>query len=87
MRRRSSRTIAAALAALAAALPARAEPFDYYLLALSWSPSWCAAEGDRRAEQCRPERDLGFVVHGRWPQHAAGWPAFCETEARDPSRA
>lgn len=87
MRRRSSRTIAAALAALAAALPARAEPFDYYLLALSWSPSWCAAEGDRRAEQCRPERDLGFVVHGLWPQHAAGWPAFCETEARDPSRA
>lgn len=20
--------------------------FDYYVLALSWSPSWCAAEGD-----------------------------------------
>lgn len=75
-----------ALLAFAAAGAVRAESFDYYLLALSWSPSWCAAEGGPGAEQCRPERDLGFVVHGLWPQHAQGWPAQCDSPARDPSR-
>lgn len=63
--------------------------FDYFVLALSWSPSWCATEGrDRSAEQCAPDRDLGFVLHGLWPQYEdGGWPAFCPTVARDPTRA
>ncbi len=26
----------------------KAGDFDYYVLALSWSPTWCALEGDRR---------------------------------------
>jgi len=27
--------------------------FDYYVLALSWSPNWCALEGDARdSAQC-----------------------------------
>lgn len=79
--------------ALAAAAPGRdraahvAGDFDYYVLALSWSPSWCRAEGDDRgAEQCDPDADLGFVVHGLWPQYEEGWPEFCRTHARDPSR-
>jgi ribonuclease T2 len=73
------------LLALLALLPARAGAFDYYLLALSWSPSWCA-EGDRaeEAEQCA--RDHGFVLHGLWPQNEQGWPEFCTTGERDPSR-
>lgn len=60
---------------------------DYYLLALSWVPSWCAAEGDARdAAQC--DTDAGWQVHGLWPQYAdGGWPEYCETDARDPSRA
>ena len=50
------------------------EPGDYFLLALSWVPSWCAAEGDaRNAAQC--DTDAGWLVHGLWPQYAdGGWP-------------
>jgi ribonuclease T2 len=63
----------------------QAGDFDYYVLALSWSPTWCALEGDARgSEQC--ERDLGWVVHGLWPQNETGWPSYCNTPARDPSR-
>lgn len=76
--------IIAALAMFLAAGSAKA--FDYWLLALSWSPSWCAAEGGPDAEQCAPERDLGFVLHGLWPQDEEGWPEYCQTAARPPSR-
>lgn len=60
---------------------------DYYLLAISWLPSWCALTGNAQgADQC--DTNAGWVVHGLWPQHAdGGWPEYCETDARDPSRA
>lgn len=65
----------------------RAGEFDYYILALSWSPTWCALEGDARdAEQCAEERDLGWVLHGLWPQYEEGWPSDCHSPHRDPSR-
>ncbi|MTH77644.1 ribonuclease T2 family protein [Paracoccus aestuariivivens] len=65
----------------------RAGDFDYYVLSLSWSPSWCAQEGSAEgSEQCDPGRKLGFTVHGLWPQHEKGWPEDCATNARDPSR-
>jgi len=71
----------------AAAAERKAGDFDYYVLALSWNASWCAAEGDARdAEQCDPKYDFGFLVHGLWPQFENGWPSFCQTTARDPSR-
>jgi len=75
-------------AALALGLVSRAgaADFDYWLLALSWSPSWCAADGRDGAEQCAPERDLGFVMHGLWPQYEEGWPEDCPSPHRDPSR-
>ena len=61
--------------------------FDYYVLALSWSPSWCALEGDgKRADQCDPRHDYGFTLHGLWPQYEHGWPSFCPTTMRAPSR-
>ncbi|GHF05035.1 ribonuclease T(2) [Aliiroseovarius zhejiangensis] len=61
--------------------------FDYYILALSWSPNWCAVEGDARgSEQCDAARDLGWVVHGLWPQYEEGWPSYCNTSMRPPSR-
>lgn len=66
-----------------AAVPAAG--FDYWLLALSWSPSWCA-EAAGEADQCAPDRDLGFVLHGLWPQSEEGWPEYCETDAAPPSR-
>lgn len=61
--------------------------FDYYVMALSWSPTWCALEGDRRGSpQCDPEADNGWVLHGLWPQYEHGWPSYCPTSARNPSR-
>jgi ribonuclease T2 len=78
--------IAALVLAATVSAPLRAGDFDYWLLALSWSPSWCATEARGPAEQCDPARDLGFVLHGLWPQYEDGWPEYCTTPARDPSR-
>ena len=59
--------------------------FDFYVLALSWSPSYCLVEGERaNQQQCADDRDLGFVVHGLWPQYESGFPEFCPS--RDPDR-
>jgi ribonuclease T2 len=66
----------------------RAGDFDYYVLSLSWSPSWCALEGDARGSpQCDDGRGHGFTLHGLWPQYEDGWPSFCPTAERPPSRA
>ncbi|MBT8414393.1 MAG: ribonuclease T2 [Boseongicola sp.] len=66
----------------------RAGDFDYYVLALSWSPTWCALEGDRRGSpQCDPDENRGWILHGLWPQYEQGWPSYCPTSARNPSRA
>ncbi len=65
----------------------QAEPgrFDFYVLALSWSPSYCAAMAERRSGralglQCGG-RPFSFVVHGLWPQYERGFPSFCQTPA------
>ncbi|MCP5089260.1 MAG: ribonuclease T2 [Rhodobacteraceae bacterium] len=64
-----------------------AEEFDYYVLALSWSPNWCALEGDaKQADQCHKRHDYGWVLHGLWPQYERGWPSYCKTSERPPSR-
>ena len=61
--------------------------FDYYVLSLSWSPTWCALEGDRRGSpQCDATADNGWILHGLWPQYERGWPSYCRTDARNPSR-
>ncbi len=61
--------------------------FDYYVLSLSWTPTWCAIEGDARgSDQCDPGQNYGFTLHGLWPQYARGWPSFCPTSERPPSR-
>ncbi|MEM1129170.1 MAG: ribonuclease T2 [Pseudomonadota bacterium] len=82
--------VLALLATLASAPTAQADTagdFDFYVLALSWSPTWCALEGDARdAEQCHPDRDHGWTLHGLWPQYEVGYPADCRTDKRDPSR-
>ncbi|MEK1887713.1 MAG: ribonuclease [Phyllobacterium sp.] len=54
--------------------------FDIYVLALSWSPSYCAAEGAKaNRQQCNSGRPYGFVVHGLWPQFEQGYPQDCDT--------
>lgn len=72
---------------LALAEGERAGDFDHYVLALSWSAAWCALEGDARDDpQCDDGRGLTFILHGLWPQNEEGWPSFCRTAERDPSR-
>jgi ribonuclease T2 len=58
--------------------------FNYYVLALSWSPDYCAAKGKNDPQQCDSNRGLGFVLHGLWPQSDRGYPQNCTTEAFDP---
>jgi ribonuclease T2 len=57
--------------------------FDFYVLALSWSPSFCDAAGERGTppqQQCAA-RPYSFVVHGLWPQYEHGFPEFCQVPA------
>jgi len=52
--------------------------FDYYLMSLSWAPSYCLThrnDGDECGNQ-----GFGFVLHGLWPQYRNGsWPQHCAT--------
>lgn len=90
MERPQMRRIIALFLVLAAPLRAQdtAGDFDYYVMALSWSPNWCALEGDSRGSpQCDDDADFGWVLHGLWPQYETGWPADCRHSFRNPSRA
>jgi ribonuclease T2 len=61
-----------------AAEPGSEADFDYYVLALSWSPTYCASRRGRDDRmQCRQGRGYDFVVHGLWPQYRSGWPQYC----------
>ena len=62
--------------------------FDFYVLALSWSPGFCELDGDRsrNREQCGEGAGLRFVVHGLWPQNERGYPSDCGPAGRSPSR-
>src|SRR5260370_41677566 len=55
--------------------------FDYYVLSLSWSPSFCEQAEERgnsgRSQQTQcGGRPFSFVVHGPWPQYERGFPAY-----------
>ncbi len=66
---------------------ARPGDFDFYVLSLSWSPSFCADESvaSSNRQQCGPGRSFAFIVHGLWPQYKGGdWPAYCPSN--EPSR-
>ncbi len=79
--------LCAVLAAPAWAEGEKAGEFDYYVLSLSWSPNWCLREGDARgSDQCSPRHDHGWILHGLWPQFHRGYPSFCRTSERAPSR-
>jgi len=66
--------------------------FDFYVLALSWSPSYCAAAAERAPnrtpeQQCAGGRPFHFVVHGLWPQYERGSPSYCQVPAPRLNRA
>src|SRR5581483_4536671 len=60
--------------------------FDFYVLSLSWSPSFCEAASERGGSsksqqiQCGG-RPYSFVVHGLWPQYERGFPIYCQQPA------
>ena len=59
--------------------------FDFYVLSLSWSPSFCEQASERGSEgrsgaQCGG-RPFSFVVHGLWPQYERGFPEYCQRSA------
>lgn len=59
--------------------------FDFYVLSLSWSPTFCSTQkGGRNDQQCGDDKDFRFIVHGLWPQYEQGYPDFCRTS--DPDR-
>jgi len=43
----------------------KAGNFDYYVMALSWSPNWYEIEGDyKNSDQCSARHDHGWILHG-----------------------
>lgn len=57
--------------------------FDFYVLALSWSPSYCEVAKERGRQNRGTEAQCGsrpfsFVVHGLWPQYERGFPQYCQ---------
>ncbi|BCW91152.1 hypothetical protein sos41_43320 [Alphaproteobacteria bacterium SO-S41] len=62
------------------ARPVPAGDFDYYVLSLSWSPSYCETEATERDRLQCGARPFGFIVHGLWPQNERGYPEDCPTD-------
>jgi ribonuclease T2 len=58
---------------------------DYYVLSLSWSPSFCEQAEERgnsgRSQAQCDGRPFSFVVHGLWPQYEHGFPEYCQRPA------
>lgn len=61
------------------------QPVTGYVLALSWSPQYCAGRGGNPRDrlQCADGR-FGFVLHGLWPRSAQGAPRWCAYARRLP---
>jgi len=78
-RNRDGAAPAVASAPAGAGVSAATAQYDYFLLSLSWSPSYCLVHDDDRA-QC--SKGYGFVLHGLWPQNAeGGYPENCARDA------
>src|ERR1700722_13414455 len=83
-----TRAAVTAAVLVAASLPASAQDqgtpgqFDFYVLSLSWSRSFCATAAERHGGQASgmqcAARPYSFVVHGLWPQYEKGFPENCQ---------
>lgn len=68
-----------------AAVPKTSGNFDFYVLALSWSPSYCQSKGGGAdPQQCGASKPYGFIVHGLWPQNEHGAPENCAGAGTQP---
>jgi len=53
--------------------------FDYFVLSLSWAPTYCLSHADD-GEECS-SKGYGFVLHGLWPQYdSGGYPERCQSD-------
>jgi ribonuclease T2 len=76
------------MAAVAARAGDKAGDFDYYVLSLGWSATWCELSGDTRGDpQCDAGKGLTFTLHGLWPQYENGYPDNCFSGQPDATRA
>ena len=57
----------------------RSGDFDFYVLSLSWSPTYCLGSPSTDTLQCGG-RPFAFVVHGLWPQNEQGYPSDCPSD-------
>ena len=48
--------------------------FDYYLLSMSWAPTYCAEHPTDKSSECKIGGRTAFVLHGLWPQSTSGPP-------------
>ena len=62
------------------------QAFDYYLLSLSWAPTYCAEHPNDNSTECHPGQHKAFVLHGLWPQSQSGAPPENCGSARPVSR-
>lgn len=60
--------------------------FDFYVLSLSWSPTFCLSHKDNDEPQCDKNLNHGFVVHGLWPQYESGYPRACPSMNSPPNQ-
>lgn len=54
----------------------KAGDFDFYVLALTWTPGFCATADNPDPSQCKLA-GAGYLVHGLWPEYETGYPDYC----------
>lgn len=60
----------------AVAEPPSTTGFEFYVLALSWSPTYCERHPEAE-DECGLGASPGFVLHGLWPQSEQGYSENC----------
>ena len=94
MQRMVSSLLLIVLTVTAVALPLRRHrsgekspaEFDYYVLSLSWAPSFCAGHPSDSSPECKIGNHSTFVLHGLWPQARSGPPPMECAPARPVSK-
>jgi ribonuclease T2 len=63
---------------------ADSRPFDFYLLALTWHPAFCA-DGHLGKSECRVRQPRPLVLHGLWPENRkpGAYPRDCPAARLD----